>query len=98
MVILCIIKCRGYQNFRSDGVIAGGAQIGFKISFAGLSHFSLFGRKCINSGTVLRADIIALTHALGRVVIFPKHGKHMRKAGPRNVENDLHNFIVAGTT
>ena len=43
VVILGIIKCRGCQNFRGDGVIAGGAQIGFKISFAGLANSACSG-------------------------------------------------------
>ncbi len=36
------------------------------------SRLLLFRRKGVDHGPVLGADVIALTHALSRVVVFPK--------------------------
>src|SRR5580704_294269 len=38
----------------------------------GLRRGALLRREYVDAGTVLRADVVALTHALGRIVAFPK--------------------------
>src|SRR5262249_40373310 len=50
----------------------------------------------IDRRTILRADVIALTHALRRVVTFPKRLQEAIVGNLRRIEHDEHHFGVAG--
>src|SRR6478736_5982696 len=44
-----------------------------EIEFRRLGGLLLLRREGVDAGTVLRADVVALPHALRRVVAFPEH-------------------------
>src|ERR1700733_10513640 len=65
---------------------------------------SLRGNRClalrivrgVDRGTILGPDIVALTHALRRVVIFPKHLQQPIVGNLCRIEHDQHRFGVTG--
>ena len=50
----------------------------------------------VDPGAVLRADVVALAHALGRVVALPEDLEHLLVARLRRVEDGEHDLVVAG--
>ena len=96
VVILGVIKCRRVDNLCRDVAISGGAQFV-------LEHIAaFFGRRflrrihTVNAGAILRADIVALSHALRRVVVFPKNLQNFVNGNQLRVKHHLHHFIMAG--
>src|SRR5215216_6422283 len=43
------------------------------IAFEGVGSLALGGIEDINAGAILRADVVALAHALSRIVVLPEH-------------------------
>ena len=80
------------------GLTQGGpfglATTGARRQIGGL--FQLFRAGAVDGRAVLRADIVALAHALGRVVQFPEHGQQFTVAHFALVEDHQHNFGVPG--
>src|SRR6202011_4335963 len=46
-------------------------------------------------GTILGADIVALAHTLGRIMVLPKSLQQRFIGNPCRVECDQHDFVVA---
>ena len=63
---------------------------------AGARGGILFGRERINSRTVLCAVVVALTHALRRVVVFPEDLQELFVADYRRVVHYAYRFRMAG--
>ena len=61
-----------------------------------LCELLLFGSMGVDGGTILRADIIPLTHALGGIVVFPECLQQIFVGRDLGVEDDFHDFGVAG--
>ena len=57
---------------------------------------SCASREAVDPGAVLRADVVALAHALGRVVVLPEDLEHRVVARAGRVEHDEHDLVVAG--
>src|ERR1700688_4456770 len=53
-------------------------------------------RKRVDAGPVLRADVVALAHALGRVVVLPKGFQELLVGDFLRIVDDEHDFVVAG--
>src|SRR5689334_180844 len=51
----------------------------------------------VDRRAILRADVVALAHALGRVVVFPEHLQQLFVSDLLRIEHDQHHFGVAGT-
>src|SRR3974390_439926 len=52
----------------------------------------------VDRGTILRTHVIALTHALGRVVTFPKRLQQLIVRNPFRIEHDEHDFGMPGAS
>src|SRR5215510_12240875 len=72
VVILGKIERRRIEDFRRDRAKPLGAQ---RLLVHGPRRFgslALLGREHVDARAILRADIVALAHALGRVMILPE--------------------------
>ena len=77
VVVLCIIEGGGGGNLCGDLAKSRSFQASLKGGFAVFGGGKLAGIKCIDAGAVLGAHIVALAHALGRVVALPKDGQQV---------------------
>src|SRR5690606_25747797 len=73
MVVFSEVKGRRRQDLGGDRAAARAHQAVLVERLGGDSDFGLFGGVGIDARTVLRAVVIALTHALGRIVVFPEN-------------------------
>ena len=73
MVILGIIESRRVEDLGRDGTHAVPRQFLLEQCLRGIGLLLLIGGEGIDARTVLRSDIVALTHPLGRVMTFPEH-------------------------
>lgn len=87
MVMLGIVKRLMDLKLCGDGRKAPRLQFILKVKEARLSQVKMLRGFCINAGSVLRTQIIALTHALGRVVTFPKLSQERVKCYSTRVPN-----------
>src|SRR5438067_12837607 len=96
VVILGEIELRRVADFGGDGAEAGGAELLLKALARGFGGTALLRRVGIDRRAVLRADIVALAHALGRVVAFPEQFQQRLIARHLRVVDDQHRLGVAG--
>src|SRR5579862_4495740 len=72
VIVFGEIERRGVENFRSDqSHVLGRKRLAVR-SLRGLGGGALLRRKGVDAGAVLRANVVALPHALGRIVAFPE--------------------------
>src|SRR5690606_4504026 len=50
----------------------------------------------VDGRAVLRADVVALTHALGGVVVLPEDAEQLFVGDALGVEDDAHDLCLAG--
>jgi len=101
MIVLGEIKGLSRGNLAGDLAIAALAEFDLVGRLRGLRHDRLFVAGDIDTRAVLGADIVALAHALGRVVTFPEylhqpgkghdlrivdHPDRLRMAGPARAD------------
>src|SRR5579871_3426695 len=72
MVVLGEIERRRLADFGGDRPHALSGERFVVGGFRGFGGGALLRRERVDAGTVLRADVVALAHALGRIVAFPK--------------------------
>src|SRR4051812_11573062 len=72
MIILGEIEFRRVDDLGADGGIALGTQRLVICFLRRLGGYALGRRGGVDAGAILRTDVIALPHALGRVMAFPK--------------------------
>src|SRR5690606_28284737 len=96
VIILSEIKWRRLEDLGRDCIIAFLPECRFKIALRGFRHLPLRTVKNIDARAVLRTDVIALPHALRRVVVFPKGLEQLSVAHLFRIENDEHRLAVAG--
>src|SRR3977135_4355883 len=72
VVILGEVKGRGVLDLGRDLAVAGGIQLLLKAIARGFCGAALLRRIGVDCRAVLRADIVALAHALARVVALPE--------------------------
>ena len=65
--------------------------------FRAFGGFALRVGERVDRGTILGADVIALTHSLGRVVAFPEGLEQLIVGDLLGVEYHQHRFGMAGT-
>src|SRR5206468_6517252 len=63
-----------------------------------LGRLALGGGRAQYQRAVLRADVVSLPHALGRVVVLPEEAQDLVVAGLRGVEDDEDDLGVARPT
>src|SRR3984893_6127856 len=96
MIILGEVKLAGGRDLGGDGAEAF---CGERLLIGGARRFrrlSLRITKRVDRGAILRADIIALTHALRRVVIFPERFQEQVVGNLFRIEHDQHRLGVTG--
>src|SRR5580704_1891991 len=72
VIVLGEIELRGVEDLRGDGIEATLFQLSRVHRLGLLRGFALRRRKHIDAGAILRARIISLPHALGRIVVLPE--------------------------
>src|SRR5580704_19285645 len=73
VVVLSKVELRRLADLSGDGAVAGALQARLEAFARGLGSTELLGRIGVDRRAVLGADIVALTHALGRIVAFPEN-------------------------
>ena len=96
MVILGEVELRRGADLGGDGAVAGGTQPLLKAVSRGLGGTKLLRRIGVDRRAVLRANVVALAHPLGRVVAFPEHLEERVVAGDLGVEHHQHRLGMAG--
>src|SRR3974390_3681756 len=96
MVILGEIEFGRVENLGEDAAIALIAELLMINRLRGLSRLPLRLLKGVDAGAILSADIVALTHALRRVVALPE-GLEQRLVGNLAwIVDHQHHLVVAG--
>src|SRR4026208_2063357 len=94
MVILREVELRRWRGLGRDRTVTGFRELHRVGVAARLRGFPLRIVVHIDAGTILRPDVVALAHALCRVMGFPERAKQLFVAGLRRVINDTHYFVV----
>src|SRR5208282_5915294 len=98
VVVLGEVERRGFADLSGDLAQPGGiepALIGFSRR---LCRAALRRREGVYRRAILGADIVALPHALGRVVALPEQFQERLIAGDFRVVNDEHGLGVPGAS
>ncbi|MOA06358.1 hypothetical protein D3C78_1259890 [compost metagenome] len=96
MVGLGVVERRCLADLAGDGAVAGTGQFGGVGCGAGARLGQLLGRAAVDRRTVLGAGVVALAHALGRVVGLPEHLEQGFEAGLPRIVDHPHHFGVPG--
>src|SRR5580692_1376423 len=95
LVILLGIKKRGSgTDFGGDGAESRAGQLALKVLAGLFRQLLLLIAVGVNGRAVLCADIVALAHALGGVVMLPEGLQQVLVGSHFGVENDLDDFGV----
>src|SRR5690606_11926689 len=73
VIVLGVIKGRGVADLGGDLTIASLAQRLFVGLLGRARGLGLLGRVGVDGRAILRADVVALAHALGGIVALPEH-------------------------
>src|SRR5262252_1945970 len=96
MIILGKIEVRGGQDLCRDGTVPSRGERLLVHRLGSLCGRALRGRVHVDAGPVLGADVVALPHALSRVMTLPE-GLQQRLVGNLlRVEHNQDDLIVAG--
>src|ERR1700681_2438832 len=96
MVILGEIEFARIDDLGGDGAITLLTQFLLVHHLRGLGGLALAGVEGVDPGAVLGADIVALAHALRRVVALPKRLKQRLVGNLFRIVHHQHHFVVAG--
>src|SRR5215470_16282410 len=97
MVVLGEIELRRIQHLGGDGVEAARLELLVVHRLRGLRGLALRGRERVDAGAILRAHVVALAHALGRVVVLPERLQQLLVGDLLGVIDHQHHLVVAGT-
>ncbi|MOA05415.1 hypothetical protein D3C78_1250130 [compost metagenome] len=96
MVGLGVVERRCLADLGGDGAVAGAGQFGGVGLGAGARFGQLRGGAAVDRRAVLGAAVVALTHALGRVVGLPEHLEQGFEAGLARIEDHPHHLGMSG--
>ncbi|MNN49131.1 hypothetical protein D3C81_1636400 [compost metagenome] len=96
MILGVIERRRREGDFGGDVAVAGRMQLLLIGIAAGQHGVQLRLCVAINGRAVLGAGVVALTHALGRVMVLPERAQHGLQRDLRRVEHHPHHFGMAG--
>src|SRR4029077_4495648 len=96
VVILGKIELRRRQDFRGDGSEPARLQRLLVRRLGRLGRALLLLGEIIDAGTVFRADVVSLTHAMGRVVRLEEGLEKLLVADLRRVVNEEHSLVMPG--
>src|SRR5262252_7400860 len=72
VIVLGEVERRRIEDLRCDRTETPRLELALVVRFRGLGGFALCGRERVDARAVLRAHVVALAHALGRIVVFPE--------------------------
>ena len=96
MIRLGVIEIASRFDLGGDGANAGLGEALLVHGLAGECSGELRIGGGVDGAAVLRAHVVALAHALGRIVVFPEHLEQLLEAHLGRVERNQHYFGVAG--
>ena len=96
MVVLGVVEVRRRQDLGRDLAAAGGGQRGLVALGRGGGGGGLRVGRRVDPGAVLGADVVALAHALRRVVGLPEAREQVLEGDLRRAVDDEHDLVVAG--
>src|SRR5258708_164743 len=96
MVVLGKIKCRRIEDFGGDGTKAPRLELLAIHFFRCFRGPALVGSEGIEAGAILRAHVVALAHALGRIVILPERFAQPLIGYVVRVIDHEHHLVVTG--
>src|SRR5207245_11628512 len=96
VVLLGVVELGRVDDLGGDATVARLREHALIGVARGLRKPPLLGRIDVDPRTVLRADVVALAHALRRVMALPEDPQKRRVAHARGVEDDAHDLGVAG--
>ena len=96
MVVLGVIERGRVQDLGRDRAMPRGAERALVRVARRLRRVLLRGVVRVDSRAVLGADVVALPHSLGGIVVLPEHGEELFVARLRGVEHDEDDLVVAG--
>src|SRR4029453_11069635 len=96
VVVLGVVEVAERRDLGRDLAVAGLAQALAEELLGALGRLALGLGAVEDRRAVLGAHVVALAHALGRVVVLPEELQHLLVAGLGGVEHDEHGLGVAG--
>src|SRR5262249_33829887 len=96
VIILGVVELRRVEDLGCDLVVAGRGEHALVGVTRGLGQTSLLWRGDGDPRAIPRADVVALAHALGRVVALPEDLQQRVVAHHRRIEDNTHDLVVAG--
>src|SRR4029078_13143006 len=93
-----LIALRGCRDAGGDSAIAGGAEPLLEALARRLGGGPLRVGGHVDPGAVLRADVVALAHPLGRVVALPEHPQQLVVGDVPRTERHKDRLVVTGAT
>src|SRR5262245_43062272 len=97
MIVLGKIERAGVCDLRGDGAETLGGERLLVHRLRGVGGLLLRVVERVDRGAVLRADVVALAHALRGVMIFPERLQQLFVRHLLRIEHDQYHFVVAGT-
>src|SRR5450759_1329980 len=98
VVILGEVELARIKDLGGDRAVALGLDRLLIQRLRRLGGLALFGREGVDAGTVLSADVVALAHALRRVVALPERLEQRLVGNLFRVVDHQHHLIVAGAS
>src|SRR5262245_17087688 len=96
VVVLGVVEGTGRRDLGGDVAVPRGAQLLLEHLPGGFGRGLLLVAEGIDRGAVLGPDVVALAHALGRIVVLPEDAQHLLVAGLGRVEHDEDGLGVPG--
>ena len=96
VVVLGVEEFWRVHDFGRDRAATGFGEFGLIGCAAGLGGGFLGVTRGVDAGAVLRAGVVALAHALRRVVGFPEQLQQLVEGNLRWVIDNAHRLVVAG--
>src|SRR5262249_39903845 len=96
MIVLGVVELGRFHDLRRDRAITRRAQQALVRVGGAECGTALLVSVVVDAGAILRADVIALPHALGGIVILPEDAKQVLVADHDGVEDCANALGVAG--
>src|ERR1700756_372810 len=96
VIVLGEIECARRRDLGGDAAKTPRRQRLLVGGLRGVGGFLLRIAKRVDRAAILRADVVALTHALGRIVAFPERLQETLVGDLLRIEHHKHHFGVAG--
>src|SRR5262249_17394477 len=96
VVVLGVVEGAGFRDLGRDRAVTRAGESLLEAVARAERRVALGLARPVDGGAVLRADVVPLTHALGRVVAFPEDAEELVVRGLIAMEDGQHDLGVAG--